>query len=244
MEMKGEGGHRTSRLEGPGIRIQVGKGRIAFFDLRQPGGFVSAYAVSVRAFEHRAEPIKRPDMLLHPRLRVVLRGDRRNQEGPVRCLQEEELSRELRQDSTRDWTLAPANRPRGLDERIFRAIHFLPNPARVVIQPDPMMTALAPRAFREAPIPRGVHPAPAMKFQVGAVPGISVVRTPDLDTGPRVPSKDRHLPPAGRSEFIRFIRRKARSVAGCIESSFRDPVVVGSDWRAAGDQVRADEEEP
>src|SRR5207244_10120572 len=150
MEMKGEGGHRTSRLEGPGIRIQVGKGRIAFFDLRQPGGFVSAYAVSVRAFEHRAEPIKRPDVLLHPRLRVVLRGDRRNQEGPVRCLQEEELSRELRQDSTRDWTLAPANRPRGLDERIFRAIHFLPNPARVVIQPDPMMTALAPRAFREA----------------------------------------------------------------------------------------------
>src|SRR3989442_3310613 len=150
MEMKGEGGHRTSRLEGPGIRIQVGKGRIAFFDLRQPGGFVSAYAVSVRAFEHRAEQIKRPDVLLHPRLRVVLRGDRRNQEGPVRCLQEEELSRELRQDSTRDWTLAPANRPRGLDERIFRAIHFLPNPARVVIQPDPMMTALAPRAFREA----------------------------------------------------------------------------------------------
>src|SRR2546428_11378821 len=150
MEMKGEGGHRTSRLEGPGIRIQVGKGSIAFFDLRQPGGFVAAYAVSVRAFEHRAEPIKRPDVLLPPRLRVVLRGDRRNQEGPVRCLQEEELSRELRQDSTRDWTLAPANRPRGLDERIFRAIHFLPNPARVVIQPDPMMTALAPRAFREA----------------------------------------------------------------------------------------------
>src|SRR2546422_7344906 len=169
MEMKGEGGHRTSRLEGPGIRIQVGKGRIAFFDLRQPGGFVSAYAVSVRALEHRGEPIKRPDVLLHPRLRVVLRGDRRNQEGPVRCLQEEELSRELRQDSTRDWTLAPANRPRGLDERIFRAIHFLPNPARVVIQPDPMMTALAPRAFREAD--RGTRRMLGEKARGGGRPG-------------------------------------------------------------------------
>src|SRR2546429_7552200 len=111
---------------------------------------------------------------------------------------------------------------------------------------DRIVSDLLPQGeatVRDAPIPKAVHPAPAMKFQVGAVPGISVVRTPDLDTGPRVPSKDRHLPPAGRSELIRFIRRKARSVAGCIESTFRDPVVVGSDLSAAGGPVRVYEVE-
>src|SRR3989475_10793492 len=92
---------------------------------------------------------------------------------------------------------------------------------------DRIVSDLLPQGeatVRDAPIPKAVHPAPAMKFQVGAVPGISVVRTPDLDTGPRVPSKDRHLPPAGRSEFIRFIRSKPRSPVACIERAFRDPI--------------------
>jgi len=37
MEMKGKGGHRSSRFEGPRFEIQVGERRIARFDRRQPG---------------------------------------------------------------------------------------------------------------------------------------------------------------------------------------------------------------
>src|SRR2546421_9110061 len=184
----------------------------------------------------------------------------------------------------------------GVHEGIFRTVDIVPNPPGAVVQPDPMMAALAPRAFRktdrrtgrmrrekvrgrdhvdlsfefsenrlepprafeppmakelgverrdddagsarrlpmfpkgfddqgcevvrmgvgsllrglrivgdllpqgkapvrDAPISEAVHSVFAMEFQVGPVPRISVIRTPDLDAGPRVPSKDRDLPP-------------------------------------------------
>src|SRR2546428_8156881 len=96
---------------------------------------------------------------------------------------------------------------------------------------------------RDTPVPQAVHPMFAMKLQVGAVPRISVVRTPDLDAGPRVPRKDRDLPLAGRGERVWLIRRKARSVPSRIETTLFETVLVGADRRAPGDEVRIHEEE-
>src|SRR5207247_8883657 len=90
---------------------------------------------------------------------------------------------------------------------------------------------------------RSVQPIVAMKLQVGAVPRISVVRTPDLDAGPRVPRKNRDFPLAGRGERVRLIRRKARSVPSRIETTLFETVLVGADRRAPGDEVRIHEEE-
>src|SRR2546421_1807463 len=96
---------------------------------------------------------------------------------------------------------------------------------------------------RDTPVPQAVHPMFAMKLQVGAVPRISVVRTPDLDTGPRIPRKNRDFPLAGRGERVRLIRRKARSVPSRIETTLFETVIVGADRRAPGDEVRIHEEE-
>src|SRR3989442_7895260 len=71
----------------------------------------------------------------------------------------------------------------------------------------------------------------------------SVVRTPDLDAGPRVPRKDRDFPLAGRGERVRLIRRKARSVPSRIETTLFETVLVSADRRAPGDEVRIHEEE-
>src|SRR3989442_8388045 len=83
----------------------------------------------------------------------------------------------------------------------------------------------------------------AMNLQVGAVPRISVVRTPDLDAGPRVPRKNRDFPLAGRRERVRLIRRKARSVPSPIETTLFETVLVTADRRAPGDDARIHEEE-
>src|SRR5205823_5003130 len=72
---------------------------------------------------------------------------------------------------------------------------------------------------RDPPVSKAVPPVLAVKFQVGAVSGISVIGAPDLDAGPRVPREDRYLPPTGRRYGVRFVRRKARSLASGIESS-------------------------
>src|SRR5205807_9187834 len=87
-------------------------------------------------------------------------------------------------------------------------------------------------------------PVLAVKFQVGAVSRISVIRAPDLDAGPRVPGEDRHFPPTGRRYGIRFVRRTARSLAGGVKSSFHQPVFVRTDRRSSGDEVGVDEEVP
>src|SRR2546428_13299640 len=96
---------------------------------------------------------------------------------------------------------------------------------------------------RDTPVPQAVHPMFAMKLQVGAVPRISVVRTPDLDAGPRVPRKNRDFPLAGRGERVRLLWRKARSVPSRIETTLFETVLVGADRRAPGDEVRIHEEE-
>src|SRR5256712_13225108 len=96
---------------------------------------------------------------------------------------------------------------------------------------------------RDTPVRQAVHPMFAMKLQVGAVPRISVVRTPDLDAGPRVPRKNRDFPSAGRGEHVRLLWRKARSVPSRIETTLFETVLVGADRRAPGDEVRIHEEE-
>src|SRR5256886_8106341 len=96
---------------------------------------------------------------------------------------------------------------------------------------------------RDAPVPQAVHSMFAMKLQVVAVPPISVVRTPDLDAGPRVPRKDRDFPLSGRGERVRLIRRKSRSVPSRIETTLFETVLVSADRRAPGDEVRIHEEE-
>src|SRR5437879_11470108 len=60
---------------------------------------------------------------------------------------------------------------------------------------------------RDTPVPQAVHPMFAMKLQVGAVPRISVVRTPDLDTGTRVPRTTRDFTLAGSGDRLLVIRR-------------------------------------
>src|SRR5437879_9388847 len=97
---------------------------------------------------------------------------------------------------------------------------------------------------RDTPVPQAVHPMFAMKLQVGAVPRISVVRTPDLDAGPRVARKNRDFPLAGRGERVRLLWRKARSVPSRIETTLFETVLVGADRRAPGDRGRTHEEEP
>src|SRR5206468_10324485 len=87
-------------------------------------------------------------MLFDPGLGIVLRGDRRDEERPVRRLQEEKFAGELRHDSTYRRILSGSSGTQGVDERVFRAVHFLPNPSGTVIQPDIVMAALAPRSFR------------------------------------------------------------------------------------------------
>src|SRR3989454_11643747 len=96
---------------------------------------------------------------------------------------------------------------------------------------------------RDTPVPQAVHPMFAMKLQVGAVPRISVVRTPALDAGPRVPRKNRDFPPAGRGERVRLLGRKARSVPSRIETTLFETFLEGADRRAPGDEVRITEEE-
>ena len=97
---------------------------------------------------------------------------------------------------------------------------------------------------RDPPVSKAVPPVLAVKFQVGAVSGISVIGAPDLDAGPRVPREDRYLPPTGRRYGVRFVRRKARSLASGIESSFRESVFVSTDRSSSGDEVGVDEEVP
>src|SRR5437870_7889532 len=87
-------------------------------------------------------------MLFDPGLGIVLRGDRRNEEGPVRRLQEEKFAGELRHDSTHRRILWGSSGTQGVDEPVFRAVHFLPNPSGTVVQPDIVMASLAPRSFR------------------------------------------------------------------------------------------------
>src|SRR5438132_14233479 len=72
---------------------------------------------------------------------------------------------------------------------------------------------------RDTPVPQAVRPMFAMKLQVAAVPRISVVRTPDLDAGPRVPRKNRDFPLAGRGERVRPLWCKARSVPSRIDTT-------------------------
>ena len=88
----------------------------------------------------------------------------------------------------------------------------------------------------DPPVSEAVLPVLAVKFQVGAVSRISVIRAPDLDAGPRVPREDRHFPPTGRRYGIRFVRRTARSLAGGVKSSFHQPVFVRTDRRSSGDE--------
>ena len=87
-------------------------------------------------------------MLLHPRLRIVLRGDRRNEEGPVRRLEEEKLAGELRHDSAHGRIFSRSGRTQDVEERIFRTVDVFPDPSRAVVQPDPVVAPLAPRPFR------------------------------------------------------------------------------------------------
>src|SRR6267143_1812904 len=97
---------------------------------------------------------------------------------------------------------------------------------------------------RDAPVPQAVHPMLAMEFQVGAVPGISVVRTPDLDAGSRVPRQDRDFPPTGRGESVWLMGRKARPFASGIETTLVETVFVCADGRPPSDSVRVDEKVP
>src|SRR2546421_4646353 len=299
----------------------------------------------LRTLEHRSESIKGLDMLFDPGLGIVLRGDRRDEEGPDRCLQEEKFAGELRHDSTHRRILWGSSGTQGVDERVFRAVHFLPNPSGPVVQPDIVMASLAPRPFRnldgragrmrrekirgrnridvslqfsqnrfqprwaleppvakefrversdddagsargllmlmesledqrckmvrmgggsllrgvgvvgdllsqgelpvrDTPVPQAVHPMFAMKLQVGAVPRISVVRTPDLDAGPRVPRKNRDFPRAGRGERVRLIRRKARSVPSRIETTLFETVLVSADRRAPATRCESTKKNP
>src|SRR5207253_965639 len=90
------------------------------------------------------------DMLLHPRLRIVLCGDRRNEEGPVRRLEKEKLAGELRHDSARGRIFSRSGRTQDVEERIFRTVDVFPDPSRAVVQPDPVVAPLAPRPLRKA----------------------------------------------------------------------------------------------
>src|SRR5207253_1857345 len=96
----------------------------------------------------------------------------------------------------------------------------------------------------DPPVSEAVPPVLPVKFQVGAVSRISVIRAPDLDAGPRVPRESRHLSPTGRGYGVWFVRRKARSLAGSVESSFPQPVFVRTDRSSSGDEVGVDEEVP
>src|SRR5438552_17572029 len=96
----------------------------------------------------------------------------------------------------------------------------------------------------DPPVSEAVRPVLPGKFQVGAVSRISVIRAPDLDAGPRVPRESRHLSPTGRGYGVWFVRRKARSLAGSVESSFPQPVFVRTDRSSSSDEVAVDEEGP
>src|SRR5437899_12306465 len=87
-------------------------------------------------------------MLLDPGHGIVVRGDRRDEEGPVRRLQEEKFAGELRHDSTYRRILSGSSGVQGVDEPVFRAVHFLPNPSGTVVQLDIVMASLAPRSSR------------------------------------------------------------------------------------------------
>src|SRR5437764_12860850 len=90
----------------------------------------------------------------------------------------------------------------------------------------------------DAPVPQSVHPVFAVEFQVGAVPGVSIVGAPHLDARPRVPREDRDFTPAERRERVWLVWRKARSVAGRVETALAQAVFVRTDWGASGDEVR------
>src|SRR5437660_2639154 len=134
--------------------------------------------------------------------------------------------------------------PKGLDdqrcEMVRMGLGSLPGGIRVVQHLLPQSEA----PVCDAPVPQSVHPVFAVEFQVGAVPGVSIVGAPHLDARPRVPREDRDFAPTGCRERVWLVWRKARSVAGRVETALAQAVFVRADWRAPGDEVRIYEEVP
>src|SRR3989440_9945504 len=134
--------------------------------------------------------------------------------------------------------------PEGLDdqrcEMVRMGLGSLPGGIRVVRHFLPQSES----AVCDAPVSQSVHPVFAVEFQVGAVPGVSIVGAPHLDARPRVPREDHDFAPTGRRDRVRLVRRKARSVAGRIETALAQAVFVRADGSASGNEVRIYEEVP
>src|SRR5437870_2446149 len=178
-------------------------------------------------------------MLFDPGLGIVLRGDRRDEEGPVRRLQEEKFAGELRHDSTYRRILSGSSGTQGVDEPVFRAVHFLPNPSGTFVQPDIVMASLAPRPFRN------------LDGRAGRMRREKIRGSDRVDVSLQF-SQNRFQPrwslePPVAKEF-RVERRdddagSARGVPARIEPTLLETVLVGADRRAPDDEVRIDEEE-
>src|SRR5207249_5390538 len=95
--------------------------------------------------------------------------------------------------------------------------------------------------------PTALSPSSALSLHDAlpiSVPRVSIVGAPHLDARPRVPREDRDFAPTGRRDRVRLVRRKARSVAGRIETPLAQAVFVRADGGASGDEVRIYEEIP
>src|SRR5262245_4771379 len=105
-----------------------------------------------RAVDERAADLRQAFelrvVLGHPSLRVVARRPGGDEELPVGRLQQQELPRRLADDAP-DVRLGRVDVREEVDPLRLRAVHAVPRPLRVRIEPDPVVAALSPRPFRQ-----------------------------------------------------------------------------------------------
>src|SRR5207249_10758040 len=91
--------------------------------------------------------------------------------------------------------------------------------------------------------PTALSPSSALSLHDAlpiSVPRVSIVGAPHLDARPRVPREDRDFAPTGRRDRVWLVRRKARSVAGRIETALAQAVFVRSEVHTSELQSRLD----
>src|SRR5438445_3044644 len=137
-----------SRRPRPPVEVDVGEHGVPRLNLREPSCIPRRERARDRGPCEPEEAVERRGVELHPGLRVIACGDRRDQERPVRRLQQKEFAGQLPHDP-RHLASATPSLLQHLCERVLRAVHELPDPQGVRVEPDPVMPALSPGTLRE-----------------------------------------------------------------------------------------------
>src|SRR5262249_35205361 len=136
------------RWPGPG-RVEVREAEV--LTLEATHGFGGLYRQG-RAVDQRAPDLRQAFelgvVLGHPSLGVVARRPRGDEELPVGRLKQQELTSRLADDAPDIW-LGRVDVSEQVDPLGLRAVHAVPRPLGVRIEPDSMVASLAPRPFRE-----------------------------------------------------------------------------------------------